>query len=701
MSGGAISTAIAGRTPLGGLGSKPWLQKVAVFLVACGLTVASVDAFRVASRHNGHEILNLREMQDEVSATLEIRILRVISGVFVWLAQVQTLMRLFPRRKEKLIIKWFGFSLILCDLIFSCLNNFLASLQYRRRSPRNYQDAIPALSYLFQLAISLLYMAWVSYYVVTKKRYAFFIPDQLNMLVIAVLALVSIAIPVAFFVADISVPRVAGWGDFLRWVGSAAASILVWEWVDRIEVVERDEKKDGILGREVFDEDELPTSEDRFTSSSSRRGSGSDYAGKKKEASLSWLDKRPALGALTQNLARKRKRKAAPASDQPGEKTLPSTVNGDSARRPSRRQQHPSDSSQLDHRPLSPPSRTDNNSAESTVYAVHYHNNTTPVAQRPRDTAQQSGTSHEPQVSFAPEPTQTTEAPLTTTSKPLGSRLLHKSVPGWTLAGAAFKRRKRSPPIEVKEAMSLNAMTAEPSQGGPAAPLRVSLRDRFSTLRRGLGDSDPTDAASSNARPSEPTVIPAPPRGHTWSPEISRHSPINALQNAGEGSALYINPALQRCAGQSQSQSQSADAAHNPPAQDYNVSPALRSDSALQQAPAQPVEAANQGTIPDHASTTAAAHNAPIPKQDNADASRGDPAETGIGDARSLQARHSSREQDDPHAAGEPLAEPGYESGIVSLTQHAAPATYDASDERLAQPTGPGSRSQDGRSEAG
>ncbi|EGY15507.1 pH-response regulator protein palH/RIM21 [Verticillium dahliae VdLs.17] len=52
-------------------------------------------------------------------------------------------------------------------------------------------------------------------------------------------------------------PEFIGWGEYVRWVGAAAASVVVWEWVERIEALEREEKKDGILGREVFDGDEM------------------------------------------------------------------------------------------------------------------------------------------------------------------------------------------------------------------------------------------------------------------------------------------------------------------------------------------------------------------------------------------------------------------------------------------------------------
>ena len=180
---------------------------------------------------------------------MEIKVSRVVSDIFLWLAQVQTLIRLFPRHKEKVIIKWVGFALILLDIAFSCLNSFGPYENQRR--PAHFDTAIPALSYLFQLSLSMLYAAWVMYYAITKRRYAFYHSMMWNMSVISLLSIIAILTPVVFFITDIANYTIAGWGDYFRWVGAAAASVIVWEWVERIEALEREERKDGILGRDL------------------------------------------------------------------------------------------------------------------------------------------------------------------------------------------------------------------------------------------------------------------------------------------------------------------------------------------------------------------------------------------------------------------------------------------------------------------
>lgn len=250
---GMISGATGGGSIIG-VGTRPWLQKVAALTVAISLTLATADTFKIAEKQYEAGYTDALALRDEVVGGLEIEISRVISDIFLWLAQVQTLIRLFPRHKEKVIIKWTGFALIMLDIAFSCLNSFMGNGVGR---PRSFVDAIPALSYLFQLALSMLYAAWVIYYSITKRRYAFYHSMMWNISIVALLSLVAILTPVVFFITDISNYTVAGWGDYFRWVGAAAASVIVWEWVERIEALEREERKDGILGREIFDGDEM------------------------------------------------------------------------------------------------------------------------------------------------------------------------------------------------------------------------------------------------------------------------------------------------------------------------------------------------------------------------------------------------------------------------------------------------------------
>ncbi|KAF8465337.1 PalH/RIM21-domain-containing protein [Kalaharituber pfeilii] len=244
---------------------RPWLQKVATFTVVICLTLALAETTKILETEYSlmgetwtadTESGSAKQIREKVVASTEMRIGRIISDTFLWLAQVQTLIRLFPRHREKIVIKWAGFALIVLDTIFSILVHFLSPTTIM--SPENFLDAIPALSYLFQIALSLLYASCVLYYSLSSRirRFAYYHPKAPNNILIAILSLISVLIPMVFFCLDIGQKDLAAWGDYVRWVGAAAASVVVWEWVDRIERLEREERREGVLGREVFDDDD-------------------------------------------------------------------------------------------------------------------------------------------------------------------------------------------------------------------------------------------------------------------------------------------------------------------------------------------------------------------------------------------------------------------------------------------------------------
>ncbi|KAH8599588.1 PalH/RIM21-domain-containing protein [Bisporella sp. PMI_857] len=341
---------------------------VAALTVAISLSIATADTFQVAEEQYNSGIMDAFDLQQRVENGLELKIIRIISDTFLWLAQAQTLIRLFPRQREKIIIKWTAFALITLDVLFSILNTFV----YRGASrPRSFVDAVPALAYLFQLTLSLLYCAWVMYYALAKRRVAFYHPQMRNQCLVALLSLASILIPVVFFVLDISKPTVAAWGDYVRWVGAAAASVVVWEWVERIECLERNDKKDGILGREVFDGDEM------LDPNPPPGGAGND----KDEGGAGTTTSRhgkswPGISDIT---SRYRHR----------------TNNRDIEAVPDREAVPPHNRTKRKIKPLpglwpsrpdpvaTPVSRTDTASAESTVYAVRYHPISEPTPRPP------------------------------------------------------------------------------------------------------------------------------------------------------------------------------------------------------------------------------------------------------------------------------------------------------------------------------
>jgi hypothetical protein len=506
-----------------GIGGRPWLQKVAALTVAISLTIATADTFRVAEYQYEIGYMDAYALQQEVENGTELKIIRVISDTFLWLAQAQTLIRLFPRQREKIIIKWTAFALITLDVLFSILNNFVYNGNSR---PRTFVDAIPALAYLFQLALSLLYAAWVIYYSLTKKQFAFYHPQMKNICLVALLSLVSVLVPVVFFVLDISKPTLAGWGDYVRWVGAAAASVVVWEWVERIEALERDDKKDGVLGREVFDGDEMlevnPATADstwtyrikRSRSGSKGKGGGSDDGHSTGSNGMSW----PGMSGLA-NRYRSR-------ATQDIEAAKPDRA----AQRIAKRIPRPRPPLWPTRPPAAatPISRSDTASAESTVYAIRYHpiseatppmrvDIRTPVLSRSNSVDMVMAESlhedsHEDDHRNSPEDTSSQF------EKPVIIEHEHDAMPeaqkpnAWQALAKAnpFRRKVQAPPPEVSAQIAKAAEPTNTHQLPNKWDVKARLEDFAATQAEKLREK--AKASSANTVQLPVTVIPAPPR---------------------------------------------------------------------------------------------------------------------------------------------------------------------------------------------
>jgi len=489
-----------------GVGSRPWLQKAAALLVAIALTIATADTFKTTQGHYPAGI-DGNSLREEVENSLEIRITRVVSDIFVWLAQVQTLIRLFPRHKEKVLIKWIGFALIILDTTFSCLNSFYVDSP---RRPREFIDAIPALSYLFELAMGLLYAAWVMYYSITKRRYAFYHPLMRNICVLALLSYISILTPVVFFVTDVTLPNVAGWGDYFRWVGAAAASVVVWEWVERIEALEREEKKDGILGREIFDGDEMldthpsddityvPRRNDRYYPQGFGDQGNTNTSGSEKYSLTSLARRIPRTRLFTP--------KKTPASDDshPTANDLSGTTKVGSKETPI-----PLSTMTPPPNAVSPPCRTDTTSAASTVYVVRHDG----IDNDPQPVRRQAGRTPETALNASTEDDHEEEE-NTQISR-------WRPAAHWHTVSNPFKRKRTTPPAEVQAAMKASAgehtLSNQKSNPSSSKGPKWDFKGRLGVLAE-LGERSRTKK-DVQVNDLAWTVIPAQPRGAAaWSP---------------------------------------------------------------------------------------------------------------------------------------------------------------------------------------
>lgn len=528
---GMISGSRGGASIIG-VGTRPWLQKVAAFTVAASMTIATADTFRVAEQQYLTGFMDAEKLRSEVVNSTELKVSRIVSDIFIWLALVQTLIRLFPRHREKVLIKWIGFALIILDATFSILNTFIGNAGGRPRFPT---DAIPALNYLFSLVLSMLYALWVVYYSICKRKYAFYHSYMWNLSLIAAFSIIAILTPVIFFVTDISDSQVAGWGDYFRWVGAAASSVIVWEWVERIEAVEREEKKDGILGREVFDGDELievmpavdgSLRKRRFFRRTSKRSRSDDNDDD---------DEGNESGDLSVRSSRE-----APMHPAEGDATLLAIARRNLQQRRDRLS-HQSAYNQrnaaISPPPLtavSPVSRADTASA-STVYTVRYHTMNIPMTPQPRATPLETINTSEGKSLSDVDIEKQEDFVVTPAQLPREQQVSEESSVADSSARTRwpqnpFKRKKTLPPEEVRKGQIITPIqglrSVSPTPQTPHQPshsyAKWDLKGRVGAFAAEQGEKWIEKRNRGKQEVDLPvTIIPAQPRGgRTWSPQV-------------------------------------------------------------------------------------------------------------------------------------------------------------------------------------
>ncbi|KAF5132546.1 hypothetical protein DV495_001241 [Geotrichum candidum] len=131
------------------------------------------------------------------------------------------------------------------------------------------------LAYLFQITIQVVYAGAVLIYSIRKRKFAY----HRKSLITAFISIAAVLMPLIFFILDLAEYWITGWSEFIRWVSDAAASVVVWEWIDVIEKLEREEQKNGVLGRQIYEENDIDLRNKTKTKTSTTNvdtGSGSD-----------------------------------------------------------------------------------------------------------------------------------------------------------------------------------------------------------------------------------------------------------------------------------------------------------------------------------------------------------------------------------------------------------------------------------------
>ena len=324
--------------------------------------------------------------------------------------------------------------------------------------------------------------------------------------------------------------------------------------------MERDEKKDGILGREIFDGDDMldTTPSDEVVWSPGRRtrerlrraGAGTDGDGPGGNATSALEHGFSSIAARLRG-----RQQPAPhhfplgrAHSHLTETTAEhnnQTANGHNGMIAFGNLPKPDDRQRMEASGITPPplvispvSRADTSSAASTVYVVRYEDGAN-VPQPIRRRVDPRGNSAEARAK-AQQAAKDPEKEALEDEEPRPNRNRGQNL--WQSVPNPFKRKRASPPAEVQKARE--AADGPQRAATPAHNFsRWDVKNRLGVLAAETGERVRDRAAGRRQIPDFPvTVIPAQPRGsgRTWSPEIVRMpagatGPISGSSEASGG----------------------------------------------------------------------------------------------------------------------------------------------------------------------
>lgn len=242
MAASAVTCWVLTLVVLGFQHKRTLLYKLALLCSSIYLLIIMIKSSTILATQYRHGYLDSMELRHTLRSNRNINILNLTFNTLLYFGQVQTAMYLFSRQMEKRIVFWLGGSLtIIAQTIWgiSVLHPVLSL------------NSLPAFSYLFQIALSILYLCCAAYFAITNHVYTL----HPSLLLVTLLALLAASSTMILFIVDLANIWVMEWADSLSWITTVFSIVMVREWADRVYTMQRQYEKTSVLGRQLFEDE--------------------------------------------------------------------------------------------------------------------------------------------------------------------------------------------------------------------------------------------------------------------------------------------------------------------------------------------------------------------------------------------------------------------------------------------------------------
>lgn len=230
---------------------RPFFQLTTVCVTTATITMTFVQVTRFLENQAKNGYYDGNELSDFLTSDTLINVMLPINTLFLTMAQVQVLFHIFERKREKIVVVWFGLVLSVTQASLGAVSVAIDIL-YPTATLTESQDAVKVFAYLFKVATAVMYAACIIFFSIIKRKIAY----RPEVFLLAGLSIMSSLSPIVLFILDLLEPFIDSWADFADLLALMASSVVVWEWIDRVHAMERTIQQKSVLGRQYYEEDQ-------------------------------------------------------------------------------------------------------------------------------------------------------------------------------------------------------------------------------------------------------------------------------------------------------------------------------------------------------------------------------------------------------------------------------------------------------------
>ncbi|KAI5957779.1 RIM21 [Candida theae] len=231
-----------------------WLLKLSTLLSSVYILVVVIKSIIILHMQQREGYLHGAKVLSEINENKAVNIIDLIVVLLLQINQVQIIMRLFQRQKDKRLTFYVGCAAsIASQVIWS-----IAQFHYFDVN-NEAGDILPAFIYLVRIAMALCYAAIITVYFISKIQ---IILANRRIWLLTLLTLILIYSPVAFFIADVSNAFIYELSEIFSVVNYVIGVVIPWEWCNKFNLIMRAKEKEGVLGRRFYEDESYEL--DRF-----------------------------------------------------------------------------------------------------------------------------------------------------------------------------------------------------------------------------------------------------------------------------------------------------------------------------------------------------------------------------------------------------------------------------------------------------